>query len=295
MKVLVTGGTGYVGGALRESLTEAGHKVRLLVRPGSEHKVTNVDSYQIVRGDIFNTNACLRACDGVEAVVNLVGIIREYPSRGVTFDQYHRVATTNILDAARRMGVERFIQMSALGVRADAKSVYHRTKFAGDQVVKESSLRWTIFRPSLIFGGGDLFTRQVISLIHKPVVPLIGGGKSLFQPVARDDTSTCMTRALAMPETQSQTYELGGPDRVSFSRMVHEIAAAIGKPIKTVNVPMWAVRPPVRIMERFDSFPLTTDQLRMLSEDNVCEIDHYVKTFRLQPKSFVSSVPELVK
>ncbi len=295
MKVLVTGGTGYVGSKVRESLREAGHDVRLLVRTGSEHKVTNSDAYEIVQGNIFNTNACLRACDGVAGVVHLVGIIREHRSRGVTFEQYHRVATTNILDAARQMGVERFIHMSALGVKQGARSFYHQTKYAGEQAVKESPLRWTIFRPSLIFGAGDAFTRQVISLIQKPIVPLIGGGKSLFQPVALEDTSACVTAALAMPETQGQTFELGGPDRLSFSSIVHKIATAMGRPIKTLNVPMWSVRPPVKIMERFEAFPLTTDQLRMLAEDNVCEIDHYVKTFHIEPKSFVRALPELVK
>jgi NADH dehydrogenase len=185
--------------------------------------------------------------------------------------------------------------MSALGVRKNARSSYHRTKYAGDEVVKESPLRWTIFRPSLIFGNGDLFTQQIISLVRKPVVPLIGGGKSLFQPVALGDTITCFTRALAMPETQSQTYELGGPDRLSFSNIVHKIASALGKPVKTMNVPMWSLRPMVKILERFAAFPLTTDQLCMLQEDNVCEIDHYVKTFRLEPTSFVHSLPDLVK
>ncbi|MFQ5511233.1 MAG: complex I NDUFA9 subunit family protein [Candidatus Krumholzibacteriia bacterium] len=294
MKVLVTGGTGYVGSRLRESLRAAGHDVRLLVRRGSEHKVTEPDAYEITQGDIFNTNACLRACDGVDGVVNLVGIIREQRSRGVTFDQYHRVAAGNILDAARRMGVERFIHMSALGVRKDARSAYHRTKYAGERLVRESPLRWTIFRPSLIFGAGCAFTEQIMALVRKPLVPLVGGGRTLFQPVSLDDTSACVTKALAMPETQNQTYELGGPDRLSLSKIVHEVADAIGKPIKTMNVPMWSARPPVKIMERFDSFPVTSDQLRMLTEDNVCEIDHYVKTFHLEPKSFLRALPGLV-
>lgn len=295
MRVLVTGGTGFVGGRLRETLKDAGHTVRLLVRPGSEHKVTGADAYEIIRGDILNTNACLRASDGCDAVVHLVGIIREFPAKGITFDECHRVATMNIVDAARRMGVQRFVHMSALGVREDASSMYHRTKYAAEELVRHSGMRWTIFRPSWIFGRGDALTRQIIDLISRPRVPLIDGGRWLMQPVSVEDVCGAMTQALSLPETQGKIYELGGPDRIAFRDVVAEIARAVGRNARTMSVPSWGVRPVVRVMQRFASFPLTLDQMRMLREDNVCEIDPYVRVFRMEPRSFLKALPSLVQ
>jgi NADH dehydrogenase len=294
MKVLVTGGTGYIGNSVREHIKNEGHDVRLLVRKGSEGKVGLPGAYEIVRGDIFNTNACLRACDGCDAVVHLVGIIREFPSKGITFDECHRVATSNIVDAARRSGVSRFVHMSALGTREKAASAYHQTKFAAEQLVQESGLRWTIFRPSLVMGSGDEVTRQIVDLIHKPVVPLINGGETLFQPIALDDVCTAMAKALLMPETQQQIYELGGPDRVTFRDLAEEVAGQLGVRIRTASVPAWMIKPVVAILERFPSFPMTLDQLRMLTEDNVCEIDRYVKTFQIEPKSLAQILRTLL-
>jgi NADH dehydrogenase len=184
--------------------------------------------------------------------------------------------------------------MSALGVQDNAKANYHRTKFAAEQLVEKSKLRWTIFRPSLILGAGDHFTREIVDLLHKPVIPLIGGGKNLFQPIAIDDVCTVMSASLAMPETQGQIYELGGPDRVSCEELIRAIADKLGVRARTVSVPSWIVKPMVAVLDRFSSFPLTRDQLTMLGEDNVCEIDHFVKTFQIEPKSFQQILPNMV-
>lgn len=294
MKVLMTGGTGYVGSHLRDYVREEGHDVRLLIRRESTHKVGPASGFEVTEGDILNTNACLRACDGVDAVVHLVGLIREDRREGVTFDEMHRVATHNIVDAARRSGVERFVHMSALGTRADAASEYHRTKFAAEQIVQSCPMRWTIFRPSFTFARGDLLSRRIKELLSRPIVPLIDGGKSRLQPVALEDVCRCMASALAMPETQGQIYELGGPDRLTFRDLVGHAAVALNRGLKTMSVPAWAVRPAVAALQRFMSFPLTLDQLKMLVEDNVCEIDHYVKTFEIEPKSFLKALPNWV-
>jgi NADH dehydrogenase len=295
MKVLITGGTGYVGSTLRRYVRDEGHEVRLLVRSGSENKIDSPALYEVTRGDIFNTNACLKACDGCDAVIHLVGIIREYPSRGITFDQCHRVATLNIVEAARRTGVERFIHMSALGTRPNAVSTYHKTKFAAEELVRSSPLRWTVFRPAWILGAGDHGTRQIRDLLRKPIVPLINGGKMLLQPVALDDVCTVMSKALRMPETQGKTYEVGGPNRLTFKDLLQRIAGELGIRRRTLSVPASLVKPVISILEGLPSFPLTRDQLLMLSEDNVCEIDAYVKAFRIEPKPFNEILPTLLR
>jgi uncharacterized protein YbjT (DUF2867 family) len=296
MRVLLTGGTGYVGTKLREYLRDAGHEVRLFVRPSSKDKVKVLEkqgSFDIVYGDINQTNAVLHACDGVDAVVHLVGIIREFPAKGITFEELHRVATSNVVDAARRTGVGRFVHMSALGAADDAESSYHRSKRVAERIVEGSGMKWTIFRPSWIFSPGDELSRMIVSLVHRRVLPLVGGGRAQLQPVALDDVCECMSRSLGMPETQGKIYELGGPDRLAFKEIIATAATQLGKNPKEMAVPVWAMRPFVWALQRFESFPLTLDQLKMLSKDNVCEIDPFVKTFQIEPKSFRSSIPAL--
>lgn len=296
MKVLMTGGTGFVGSRLRELVRDDGHEVRLLVRKESREKAEKVspeDAYEILYGDPFETNTCLRACDGCDAVIHLIGIIREVPARGITFDEVHRVATSNIVDAARRTGVCRFVYMSALGVREDSPSAYHRSKRAGEKIVEQSGLRWTIFRPSWIFAPGDELSVTIKDVIRRPVVPLVNGGRSLVQPIARDDVCACIARSLRMPETQGKIYELGGPERLSYREIFERAASTMGRRARTVSVPSGMIRPFVAILQRFRSFPLTVDELRMISEDNVCEIDHFVKTFRVEPSSFRQAIPAM--
>jgi NADH dehydrogenase len=295
MNVLVTGGTGYVGSAMKALLNDQGHKVRLLVREGATRRRAWDDEIEVISGDILDTNTCLRACDGMDAVVHLVGIIREYPSRGITFKNLHTSATLFIIDAAKRSGVRRFIHMSALGSGADAASTYHRTKFEAEQLVRDASLHWTIFRPSVIFSGGSEFIATLVDLVRKRVVPLIGGGKGRLQPVALSDVCTCMTGALTMPETVGQTYELGGPEQLTFRQMVEAVSSAMGTPIKTVDVPLWTVKPVVRLLERFPNFPLTMDQLAMLQEDNICDVSPYTRTFNITPQPFLEALPGLVR
>lgn len=295
MKVTITGGTGYVGSHLIEAVRREGHHVRLLVRRESAHKITSPDNYEIITGDIFDTNACLRACDGVDAVIHLVGIIREFANRGVTFDQYHRQATANMLNGARRCHVERFVHMSALGTREGAASEYHKSRWAGEQLVRESPFRWTIFRPSWIFGNGDHLMPQLLDLVSKPIIPLIDGGKTLLRPVSVENVSEAFARSLHMPETQGNTYELGGADEVVFREVVEKVNALADGTGRYMNMPSWALKPMVRFLDRYPWFPLTYDQLKMLNEPNTCEVDQFVKTFAIEPASFWKALPDLVR
>lgn len=295
MKVLVTGGTGYVGSTIRSLLKDQGHEIRLLIRGGGEHGRDETGDYEVVTGDILDTNTCLKACDGVDAVVHLVGIIREYTSRGITFHNLHSSATTFMVNAAVRSGVRRFIHMSALGSRENAASTYHRTKFEAEEYVRNSPLQWTIFRPSVIFGVESEFLATLVDLVKRPVVPMIGGGKGRLQPVALSDVSSCMAEALGMPETIGQTYELGGPEQLTFRQMVEAVSSARNSRIKMIDIPLWMVRPVVRLLQGIPDFPLTADQLAMLQEDNVCDITPYSRTFGIEPLSFLTALPGLIR
>jgi NADH dehydrogenase len=294
MKILLAGGTGYIGKALRAELKALGHDVRLLVRHASVGTVGAGDGFEIAPGDVLDTHACLSAVDGCSAVVNLVGVLREIPTQGTTYEALHTEATYNLVDAARLMEVDRFIQMSGLGARPDAASRYHTTKYEAEEIVCKSPMRWTIFRPSVIFGPGDDFHAQLVDLVHRPIVPMIDGGKALLQPVSLSNVIGAMARSVTMPETQGRVFEAGGPDRVAFNELVERVARHYGVWMNTVKVSSRMLKPAVRVLQRFKSFPLTVDQMVMLLEDNTCDPGPFVDMFGVELEPYLAKLPELL-
>jgi len=288
MKVFVTGGTGFVGEHVRKALRERGHRVRVLFhgrRPPLSEGEEGVD------GDVTRRETIREAAVGCDAVIHLVGIIREFPGRGVTFDRLHREATANALEAARVAGVRRYLQMSANGTRPGAVSAYHRTKWEGEELVRSSGLEWTIFRPSLIFGPKDAFVNMLADMIRRfPVVPVISDGSYQLQPIHADDVARCFVDALERPETIGQTYVLCGDTPYRYDELLQTIGRVIDKsPVPIIHQPLTLMKLVVPLMERFDSFPLTSDQLTMLLEGNVCD-GGWKGTFGFDPIPFEQGI-----
>jgi NADH dehydrogenase len=293
MKILLTGGTGFVGSALRRELKSLGHDVRLLVRAESAGKVDKREGFEVLVGDVLDTHACLRAVDGCDALVHLVGIRRENQHHGITYEAMHTEATYSIVDAARRTKVPRVVHMSALGARADAPSRYHRTKHEAEEIVKKSGMRWTFFRPSIIFGVGDEFHPLMAELVHRSIVPVIDGGKSQLQPVSLSNVVGAMARAVTMPVTQGKAYEVGGPERHRFIDLMYKIARHYGVWPNTIAMSSMVAKPLVKSMQRFPNFPLSYEELLMLLEDNVCDPAEFVRTFGVELESYEDKIPLL--
>lgn len=290
MKIFVAGGTGFVGGHIIRELRRAGHSVVVL----SHHRSRGPEQgIEIVRGDVMDPRAVTGAVEGCEAAVNLVGIIREFPAKGITFQNLHIQATRNVVDAVRKGGVRRYLQMSALGTRQDAVANYHKTKFAAEEYVRNSGLDWTIFRPSLVFGPRDAFVNMLADQVRKfPVIPVIGDGSYRIQPIHADDVARCFVRALAMPETVGETYELCGPDRLTFLQMLDAVGRALGKNrVRTVRSPLGLMRAVVPFLQKIPAFPLTSDQLQMLVEESICDCA-WRKTFDFDPVRFEAGIRE---
>jgi uncharacterized protein YbjT (DUF2867 family) len=286
--VFVTGGTGFVGSAVVGALARHGHEVRCLVRPGSESRL-RIQGVSAVPGDVTEPAGLVGAIRNADAVIHLVGIIREQPARRVTFDVLHIQATRNVAGAAREAGVRRFVHMSALGTRPDAPSRYHRTKWDAEQAVREGGLDWTIFRPSVIFGLGDGFVTLLARLARWfPVVPVIGNGRNRFQPVAVADVAESFARAVARPETAGQVFEVGGPRAYTFDEVLDEVAAVLRRrrPVPKLHHPVGLMAPLVRAFEALPLFPLTSDQLLMLGEDNTCDPMPWARAFGITPVEF---------
>jgi len=293
MKILVTGGTGFVGTALRRELKQLGHDVRLLVRVQSAHKIDPREGFEVVTGDILDTHACLRAVAGVDALIHLVGIRREFPEDGITYEAMHTEASYGIFDAARRAGVKRAVYLSALGARADSRSRYQQTKFEAEEILRKTGMRWTIFRPSVLFGPGDEFHPLLADLVHRHVVPIIDGGKTLMQPVSLADVVGPLARTVTMPETQGKIYEIGGPERIAFVDILYKVARVYDVWPNTVSVSSMLAKPLVKFAQRFRCFPLTLEELYLLLEDNTCDPTAFTEAYGVRLDTYIDKIPSL--
>jgi NADH dehydrogenase len=282
--IVVTGGTGFIGSQVTRALLASGRRVRILARdpqraqaflkPGGEAAGsgrTDQAPADLARGDIQDRPSLEAAFRGMQAVIHLVGIIQEKGRN--TFDAVHHRGVVNVVEAARAARVKRLVHMSALGTRPNARSEYHRTKWLGEEAVRKSGLDWTIHRPSIVYGKGDGFTTQFISLIRKsPVLPVPGDGKNRMQPVWVGDVASCFLQSLDRDATKGKVYELGGPRAYTLNEILDHLLETLGKRRLKVHVPLGVLRSSAAILERvLPAPPVTCDQLLMLEEDNVCD------------------------
>ena len=303
MIVLVTGGTGFVGQELARELHGAGHNLRLLVRqrnsPAAQETAARFAA-ELRDGNVLDAASLPGALQGADAVIHLVGIISEAGEQ--TFENVHARATENMIASARRAGVKRFLHMSALGTRPNAASRYHQTKWAAEQAISQSGLDWTIFRPSVIYGPHDAFVNLFARLARfSPVLPVLGDGRALLQPVAVEDVARCFARALIEPGSIRETFDVCGPDKLTLPEILRAILAATGRKRWIARVPTPQARALAAFLEFFFPLllrkapPLNRDQLVMLQENNVGEPGWAVELFGLRQNSFAEGIARYLK
>ncbi len=288
--ILITGGTGFVGGHLIRRLKQGGIAVRAIVRNPNKAQALKDLSVEVVSGDISDKASLDKAAAGVERVVHLVGIIQEAP--GATFRGIHVEGTKNLLEAAKKAGVHHFFYQSALGSRPGAKSEYHKTKWEAEELVRQSGLPFTILRPSLIYGPGDLFTIRLSEMFKlSPVLPVIGSGKSKIQPIYIDDVVSCIQKIVTSDAFLNEIYEIGGPEQLTYDELTAQIAGAMGIRRPMLHVPLFFMKPVARVLETIlPSPPVTTQQLIMLQEDNVCSMKDIREVFGIEPVKFTEGL-----
>jgi len=288
MKIFISGATGFVGGHLCKELSSRGQTLKLLA-----HSTRSADfsTHEIVNGDVTSADDCIKGAAGCDAVINLVGIIREFPQKGITFGRLHVQATRNMLAAAQENGISRYLHMSALGSRADAVSGYHRSKYAAEELVRASGLDYTIFRPSLIFGPKDAFVNMLAGFIRSfSVVPVIGDGKYRLQPISADDVARCYALALEKPETVGNAYNICGPDRLNYLGIVDAVAKALDRHfVLKLKNPLLLMQFVTPLLEKFPFYPVTSDQITMLLEESICD-GSWQEVFGFEPVKFEEGI-----
>ncbi len=283
--ILVTGGTGFVGSHLVKRLALEEIKTRCLVRKGSNVERLKEPGIELVYGDLTDRESLKKALDGVDTVIHLIGIIVE--KKGATFEIIHTQGTRALVEACKDAGVKRFIYISALGARENARSRYHITKWEAEQEVIKSGMDYVIFRPSIMIGEGGEFITMLSRIIQQaPVIPVIGG-KSRVQPIYVENTADCIIRSLVEPTITNRIFEIAGPEQMTYRELYLTLSDVlkIKKPI--LEIPIWLIWPAAYILERVMEKPtITTQQLIMLQEDNVCDIREMQEVFALRLMPF---------
>ena len=287
MKVFLTGATGFVGRNMLKRLLAENHSVRALVREPQKASALAGERVELVAGDVTEGTGLDQGMRGCEAAMHLVGIIVEKGKS--TFERVHHIGTCNVVEAAKRAGVKRFVQMSALGARADGPAGYQVTKWKGEEEVRRSGIPFCILRPSLIFGEGDGFVSQMIQTMRSAPLfrPVPGDGNPKFRPIFIDDVTACFVRALTVEAATNQTIELGGADELTLNSVLTEIARCAGVRKPAVHVPMPLMFAGASLAQTLlKTPPVTVDQLRMLREGSTCDIGPMERIFGVHPQGF---------
>lgn len=274
MKVLVTGGTGFVGSHLCVELDDRGHDVTAMSRSPDPDAVPA--SVETVAGDVTDRGSLDEAFEDQEAVVHLVSLSPLYKPSGGEEAHYrvHLRGTENVVEAATDHGIDRFVHMSAVGADPHGATAYIRAKGRAEEVLRESPLDWVIFRPSIVFGDGGEFIGFTEMLTTPYVTGLPGGGEDMaFQPIHVGDLVPLLADALEDDAHVGETYDIAGPERLSLANVTRLIYRSKGKPVTIVSVPMGLAGFGLKAADPVSAIPFGEDQYRSLklsltTEDN---------------------------
>ena len=297
--ITVFGGTGFIGRHLVPLLVRSGETVRLAVRqPGRVHMTTaSAQAVEVIQADVLDDIAVDAAIGGTDAVVNLVGILTETTRQ--SYRAIHVEAARRVALAAHRHGVTRLIHLSALGASLTSPAISDRTKAEGEQAVRAVFRQATIVRPSLAFGEDDHFFNRFAAMIRSsPVLPLIGGGTTRFQPVFVGDMTAGLLELLKRPETAGKTYEFGGPQVYSFKVLLELLMTVLNRQRVLLPIPFALAEMQAGLLELLPNPPLTRDQVRLLKTDKVVSgVEPTLGDLGVQPRpleEFLAALKEQV-
>jgi NADH dehydrogenase len=288
LKILITGGTGFVGSHIVAAAQAAGHDVVSLSRGqvGQSHlyPVANVAI------DLVHPAELEQALESVDAVVHAAGVMREDDNQ--SFERAHVGATANLIDACLKVRVGKIIFISALGARIDSQIPYLRTKWQAEDIVGSSGIPFTIFRPSLIFGQNDRLVSHLVSLLrYSPLVPVFGPDGAQVQPVWVGDVATAVLRSIDDRSSDGRTFQLGGPTAMSFEQIVETVRKSSGSRALSVRVPSFITGPFLKLGKQlFDDPPMTDEQLSLLAAGGTCDPDPAAVAFGLRMRSLDDSL-----
>jgi NADH dehydrogenase len=269
--VTIFGGSGFVGRHTVRALARSGWRIRVAVRhPNSAFFLKPagaVGQIAAVKCDVTDPDQVSAALTGADAVVNLTGILFQ---RGQSFEEVHCDGARNIAQGAARAGIAALVHVSAIGADSESNSHYAQTKAKGESLVRAAYPAATILRPSIVFGPDDDFFNRFAGLARiSPILPLIGGGRTKFQPVFVGDVASAISTALSSEKARGKIYELGGPMTYSFKQLMQIVCAETGRKRWLMPLPFGLATFKSFFLQMAPKPLLTPDQVRLLGHDNV--------------------------
>jgi len=307
LTIAMTGATGFVGRAVAAALVGRGHTVKALCRDRNAPRALPDSGVEIVLGDVFDAGALDRTAAGADCFINLIGIHRERPG-GVTYTRMHVEATERCLEAAIDAGTQRFIQMSALGARPEARSDYHKSKRLAELAVMGSGLDWTIVRPSIIHGPDGEFMHMARGWVtgtglpgfFLPYFTPFDGPKPMppasVQPVFVDDVAELFARAVACDDAIGEIYAVGGPTAYPWPDLLRTIRDLVpgAKPSlepQGLPEPMFVMQAKTaKVLGLSALLPFTEDDVLMATEPSTCSIAKAHAHLGFEPRAFDTSL-----
>ena len=274
MNIVVAGGTGFIGREITRALLEAGHTVTVASR--SQTTKEPLDSrVKWVKGDVTSVESLTAALKGADLVVDAVQFPNspiENPKKGFTFEKIDLGGTKNLVDAAIAAGVPEFIGLSGMNAAADGKYHWLRLKFQEEQHIKASGISYTIFRPSWVFGPGDVSLNRFLGFAKiLPFVPVIGNGKTRINPLYVGDLAAHVAAAASKPSARGKTFEIGGPDTLTMDEVVRTALKVEGKKRFLLHNPSGLMKLVASVIQHAPGRPLTPDAIDFITQDGVAD------------------------
>lgn len=270
--VTIYGGSGFLGRHVVQALARTGCRMRIAVRrpdlAGHLQPLGSVGQIHAVQANLRYPESVERAARGADALINLVGIL--FPAGKQGFDAVHSEGAGAVARAAKSAGVDTLVHVSAIGADKDSPSLYARSKAAGEKAIVGAFPGAVILRPSIVFGPEDEFFNRFAAMARiAPVLPLIGGGGTKFQPVYVGDVAKAILAALEGRCKPGSVYELGGPEVITLRQVFEKVLRQTGRRRLLVPVPFALAKLKAVFLQLFPNPPLTVDQVRLLEEDNL--------------------------
>lgn len=295
--ILITGATGYIGRHLVARLVALGERPRCLVRDIDRAKrLLPADKVELVQGATTSPDTLGVAIQGVDTIVHAAFLTADRKqSTGNEYEKTNVQGTANLIKVAKKAGVKRIIEIGGLGTKPDKPGSYMQGRYLAEKMLKESGLDWTIIQPSVLFGKNAPFIKGLVDLIRtSPVVPLIGGGKTMFQPIYVEDVVTVLIKVLQDPAgTTNRTYTIGGPAYYSFTQIIDVLLKTMHKQRIKVPAPTPLVGVGAAVMEAvLQKPPLTKAAMTLFSFDNITDLKSVERDFGFTPMSFTTYMKE---